>query len=130
MRFSERWMTSTSSAATVTGVVNDLKGRDQLGERAQRREARRIIAAYHDEQLRGLLEHVREGFARLDAGEIDAFDLDDIIHHYKRSARELWKFCGSSGGQWKRAADTLAFLREQDGEPDWWDAGAPPDRRG
>jgi hypothetical protein len=33
---------------------------------------------------------VREGFARLDAGEIDAFELDDLIHHYKRSARELW----------------------------------------
>jgi hypothetical protein len=109
-------------------VGSDLKSGDRAGERARRREARKIIAAYHDEQLRGLLEHVRDGFARLDAGEIDAFDLDDIIHHYKRSARELWKFCGSSGSQWERAASTLAYWREQDDEPDWWQAGAPRGR--
>ena len=35
-----------------------------------------------------LFEHVRERLARLDAGEIDAFDLDELIHRYKRSARE------------------------------------------
>ena len=28
-------------------------------ERVRRREARAIIGAYHEEQLRGLLEHVR-----------------------------------------------------------------------
>jgi hypothetical protein len=75
--------------------------------------SRKIIGAYHEEQLRGLLEHVREGFARLDRGEIDAFELDDIIHRYNRSARELWKFCGSSGSQWVRAVGTLEFLREE-----------------
>ena len=97
------------------------------GERGRRREARRIIGAYHEEQLRLLLEHVRDGFARMDAGEIDPFDLDDLIHHYKNAARELWKFCGSSGGQWDRAARTLEYLREQGEEPpDWWAAG---DRR-
>jgi hypothetical protein len=32
---------------------------------------------YHGEQLRVLLEHVREGFDRLEAGEIDPFELDD-----------------------------------------------------
>jgi hypothetical protein len=89
-----------------------------------------VIAAYHEEQLRALLERVREGFARLDASEIDAFELDDLIHRYKRSAAELWKFCGSSGGQWERAAGTLAYLREQGEEPDWWDAGAPCHRHG
>jgi hypothetical protein len=88
----------------------------------------KIIAAYHDKQLRGLLERVRDGFVRLDAGEIDAFDMDDLIHHYKCSARELWKFCGSSGSEWERAASTLAYWREQGDEPDWWQAGAhPPD---
>ena len=75
-------------------------GRDSDGptsERLRRREARAIIGAYHDEQLRTPLEHVRTGFPRLDAGEMDPFELDDLIHHYKRSARELWRFCGSSG---------------------------------
>jgi hypothetical protein len=87
------------------------------------------MAAYHEEQLRALLERVREGFARLDAGEIDVFELDDLIHHYKRAARELWKFCGSTGSEWERAASMLAYLREQDDEPDWWEAGALRGRR-
>ena len=99
------------------------------GERARRRAARKIIGEYHEEQLRALLEHVREGFARLDSGEIDVFELDDLIHHYKRSARELWKFCGSSGSEWERAAGVLALLQEQGEEPDWWEAGAPRTRR-
>ena len=88
-----------------------------------------MIAAYHMEQLRGLLERVRQGFAKLDAGEIDVFELDDLIHHYKRSAAELWKFCGSSGGQWELAAGALAHRRERGDEPDWWEAGAPRPRR-
>jgi hypothetical protein len=60
-----------------------------------------------------LLERARDGFARLDAGEIDAFELDELIHRCKRPARELWKFCGSSGSGSERAASMLAFLREQ-----------------
>lgn len=97
-------------------------------ERSRRREAREVIGAYHEQQLRGLLENVREGFARLDAGEIDAFELDDLVHRYKRAANELWKFCGSSGSQWLQAAKTLAYLRERGEEPDWWAASAPRQR--
>ena len=77
-----------------------------------------------------LLGRVREGFARLDAGKIDPFELDELIHRYKRSARELWKFCGSSGSQWERAARELANWRAEGGEPDWWEAGEPPRGRG
>lgn len=98
-------------------------------ERSRRREAREVIGAYHEQQLRGLLEHVRDGFARLDAGEIDAFELDDLVHWYKRAANELWKFCGSSGSQWLQAANTLAYLRERGEEPDWWAASATRRRR-
>jgi hypothetical protein len=68
---------------------------------------------------------VRTGFAQLDAGEIDEFELDEVIHRYKRSAAELWKFCGSSGGQWQQAANTLRYLRERGEEPDWWERGSP-----
>jgi len=101
------------------------------GERARRRAARALIGAYHEEQLRGLLEHVREGFARLDGGEIDAFELDELIHRYKRSAQKLWSFCGSSGSGWERAALRLEWLREQgEEEPHWWAAGEPPRRDG
>jgi hypothetical protein len=48
-----------------------------------------LIGRYHEEELRALLGRVREGFRRLDAGQIDPFDLDDPIHHYKRSAQKL-----------------------------------------
>ena len=87
------------------------------------------MGAYHEEQLLALLEHVHDGFARLDAREIDPFELDDLIHRYKRSARELWKFCGQGGAGWEHAASMLAWLREDGDEPDWWQAGEPRHRR-
>lgn len=89
-----------------------------------RQAGRQLIAAYHDEQLRLLLNHIRGSFTKFDAGEIDVFDLDEIIGHYKRSATKLENFCGFSGGQWLRAARNLAYFREQDDEPDWWEAGS------
>jgi hypothetical protein len=103
---------------------------DRTSERQQRRVARELIGRYHEEQLRLLLERVREGFVRMDAGEIDSFELDDLIHRYKRSAQKLWSFCGQSGSQWLTAAHTLEYLRER-GEPgpDWWAAGDSGRRR-
>ncbi len=95
------------------------------GEKARRRAARELIAAYHQEQLRALLDRVRAGFEQLDSGEIDEFDLDDLIHRYKRAAGDLWKFCGSTGAQWLQAANTLTYLRGRGEEPDWWARSAP-----
>jgi hypothetical protein len=68
---------------------------------------------------------VRDGFAQLDSGEMDVFELDDLIHRYKRAAAELWKFCGSSGAQWLQAASVLSSLRERGEEPGWWARSAP-----
>jgi hypothetical protein len=103
---------------------------DQTSERAQRRAARAVVARYHEEQLLLLLGRVRKGFARMDAGEIDAFELDELIHRYQRSAQKLWWFCGQTGSGWLTAARTLEYLRES-GEPapDWWQAGEPRRRR-
>lgn len=99
-------------------------GDQRADDRAERRSARELIGRYHEEQLGLLLEHIREGFARLDAAEIDAFELDELIHRYKRSARELWKFCGQSGSGWLTAARTLRYLQAQGEDlPDWWAAG-------
>lgn len=101
-----------------------MAGADEVGgasrEKARGREARAIVGAYHQEQLRLLLEHVRNGFAQLDAGEIDEFELDDLIHRYKRAAGRLWSFCGSSGGQWLQAATALEYMRDRGEEHDWW----------
>jgi hypothetical protein len=100
--------------------------RDIENERERRRAARELISEYHDAELRKLLDHLREGFRQLDAGEIDPLDLDDLIHRYKRSARKLWSFCGSSGSGWEHAALTIEWLREQgEDEPDWWVASEP-----
>jgi hypothetical protein len=110
-------------------MMNSTRIRDIEGEKARRRAARKMIGEYHEEQLRLLLEHVREGFNQLEAGELDPFELDELIHHYKRSAQKLWSFCGSSGSGWERAALSLEWLREQgEEEPDWWAAGEPPRR--
>ncbi len=67
--------------------------------KAERRAARESVGRYHEDELRKLLGHVRGGFNRYDAGEIDAFELDDLIHHYKRSAQKLWSFCSGSTQQ-------------------------------
>jgi hypothetical protein len=109
--------------------VTETSGQGEESERAQRRAARTAIAAYHEEQLGLLLERVRDGFARLDAGEIDVFELDELIHRYKQAARELWKFCDLSGGGPVRALRALEFRREQGDEPDWWEAGQRRRRR-
>jgi hypothetical protein len=93
------------------------------GEKAERRAARELVGSYHEAELGRLLEHVRDGFARYDAGELDAFELDDLIHRYKRSARELWKFCSVSGGHAVTVARTIEDLRARNELPDWWDAG-------
>jgi len=110
-------------------MTDEFPTKNSLTAKAERRAARQAIAAYHQDQLRGLLDHVREGFERLDCGEIDEFDLDDIIHCYKRAAGELWNFCGSSGSKWERAAHALEYLREQSDEPDWWEMAAPRNER-
>jgi hypothetical protein len=104
--------------------------RDIEGEKARRRAAREMIGRYRDQQLRLLLEHVRDGFEQLDAGGLDAFGLDELIHHYKRSAQKRWTFCGSSGGGWERAALTLEWWREEGEETDWWEVGRPRRRTG
>jgi hypothetical protein len=95
-------------------------------ERARRRAAGELIGRYHEEQLLGLIDHVRRGIAQLDADEIDVFELDEIIHHYKRATIELWKFCN---GRPEQVAGMLEFARERGEEPDWWDRGASRRRR-
>jgi hypothetical protein len=110
-------------------VVEPERSSRPRADRAARQAARAVVAAYHQQELSRLLDHVRSGFARLDAGEIDEFDLDDLIHRYKRAAGRLWSFCGSTGGQWEQAAARLTFLRERDeATPDWWSEAAPQGR--
>jgi hypothetical protein len=101
--------------------------RAQTGpSKAERRAARAAVGAYHEAELSRLLEHVREGLERYDAGEIDAFELDELIHHYKRATQRLW----SGGAHVYSAARTLEWLREQGELPDWWEHATPRRARG
>jgi hypothetical protein len=103
-----------------------MTGDSETYGKAERRADVELVVGYHREQLAELLERVREGFRQYDAGEIDAFELDDLIHRYKRSARELWKLCGElSGSRVRSAARGLRHLAKEDETVDWWDRGDP-----
>jgi hypothetical protein len=67
--------------------------------KAERRAARAAVGAYHKAELGRLIEHVRGALDRYDVGEVDAFELDDLIHHYRRATQKLWSFRTGSGGQ-------------------------------
>src|ERR687895_1705149 len=94
--------------------------------KAERRAARDAVGAYHEAELARLLERVREGLARYDAGEIDAFELDELIHHYKRATQKLWTFCTGGGAHVYSTARTLEWLRDAGPPPEWWGQGTPP----
>ncbi len=109
---------STRHAAPTTRVAT----------KAERRAARASVGAYHEAELAALIGHVRDGLVRYDAGEIDAFEFDELVHQYKRATQKLWGFCSGSGVHVETAARTLEWLREQDDLPDWWAAGEPRSR--
>lgn len=102
-----------------------------MGTKAERKAAREQVAAYHETELAGLIEHIATGVDRFRAGEIDIHDVDEIIHHYHRAARELWKFCWSNGGG--AHAEVVAYALDRmtsDNETiDWWVQGGSS-RRG
>ena len=76
-----------------------------------------------------MLERARDGFERYDARELNAFDLDDLFHRYKRATTELWKFCGNvTGSSAHLIARTIEELQANGESIDWWDRGNP--RRG
>lgn len=105
---------------TVAVVAEGHSAADASSEKARRREADAFVAAYHQQELRALLEHVREGFARLDAGDIDEFQLDDLIHRYKRAAKNLWVFCQAGGSRSVQIAAAIAAMRGRGETRDWW----------
>ena len=102
-----------------------------MGTSAERRAARERVSTYHQSQLTELLTHVAAAIDRYRAGEIDAYAVDETIHHYHRAAGELWKFCFARGGG--THAEFIAGLLDRmtgDAEPiDWWERGAPRQRQ-
>ena len=96
-----------------------------VGSKESRRTARALVVTYHEAELAGLIGHVAEAIERYRVGELDAHDVDEVIHHYHKATRELWKFCfgGGSGAYVETVAATLEYLTAEGERPDWWVAG-------
>ncbi|MBF6215884.1 hypothetical protein IU487_33340 [Nocardia puris] len=96
-----------------------------MASNAQRRAARDRVTAYHEAQLGELIAHVEQAVRRFRAGELDAFEVDAVIHRYHRAAQKLWVFCDQSGAHVETTAHLIDHLDES-GEPiDWWQRARP-----
>ena len=94
-----------------------------MGTKAERRAARDRVSAYHQAQLTGLLTNVIAAIGRYQAGEIDAYTMDET--------GELWKFCFSGGGgsHDELIAGVLDRMAAKAEPIDWWERSAPRQRR-
>lgn len=96
-----------------------------VGSNADRRAARERVAAYHEVQLGELITHVERAVGRFRAGELDAYEVDAVIHRYHRAAQRLWMFCDQSGAHVETTAHLIDRMTES-GEPiDWWQRAWP-----
>jgi hypothetical protein len=75
------------------------------------------VAAYHEEQLGELVRHVRLALDGFQAGQLDAFEVDEIISQYSLAAKELWKFCNLGN------IEISARIIHDEPPVDWWEAG-------
>jgi hypothetical protein len=86
-----------------------------MSTKSERQAAREEVAAYHEARLTELLQRVGEAIDRFRAGELDAFETDQTIFHFSRSAKELWKFCNDTD-----VVFTADWIRER-APADWWE---------
>lgn len=99
--------------------------------KAERRAARERVSAYHQAELAKLVEHVEQAIVRYRAGEIDVYEVDEVIHRYSKAARELWKFCwsGGAGSGVVLVAKALDMWTAEGDEVDWWEEAERQRRR-
>ncbi|MGH3480769.1 MAG: hypothetical protein ACRDQD_28555 [Nocardioidaceae bacterium] len=90
-----------------------------MSTKSDRQAAREAVAAYHEARLADLIRRVGEAVDRFRAGDLDAFETDQIIFQYSRAAKELWKFCNLAD-----VVFTAEVIRER-APADWWERGAP-----
>lgn len=93
-----------------------------MTSKSNRRAAHDAVSVYHGVQLASLVARVGETVDRHRAGELDAFDVDRVLFHYSRAAKELWKFCNLS------SVEVAARVISEDPQIDWWERGAPRER--
>ncbi len=93
-----------------------------MSGKSERRAAQETVAAYHEAELAGLIEHVGGAIDRFRGGGIDAFDVDRVIFQFSRAAKELWKFCNYSDVEF--AAREIS----ERAPTGWWERAAPRQR--
>ena len=57
-----------------------------MATKSERRAARETLAAYQEAQLALLVERAGEGIDTFRAGQVNAFDVDQILFQYSRAA--------------------------------------------
>lgn len=86
-----------------------------MSSKAERRAAREAVAVYHEAELTRLVDRVGEAIDGFRSGQLDAFEVDQVLLQYSRAAKELWKFCNLG------SVELTASLITRDGPPiDWW----------
>jgi hypothetical protein len=96
-----------------------------VSTKAERRAARQQVATYHEVQLAALVQRVAEAVDRHRRGELDAFEVDEVIFRYQRAARQLWSFCETTGSRAEFTAHTIQRMDENGESIDWWERGRP-----
>lgn len=89
-----------------------------MSRKSERQEAREAVSAYHEAALAALVAHVADAIDSFRGGELDAFEVDQVLFQYSRAAKELWKFCNMTDIEM-----TARLLRERS-TIDWWERGA------
>lgn len=69
-----------------------------------------------------LANHVGAAIDGYRAGDLDAFEIDQVVLRYSRAAKELWKFCNLTD------VEFAASLIDDGGPRDWWEQAAPRQR--
>ena len=97
-----------SVAASRTGVINEYRSA--------------VWPTKPKVKLGNLGARVGEAVDRYRTGELDAFDVDQVLFQYSRAAKELWKYCN-----YVQVEIAAAMIRERPPH-DWWERGAPRER--
>ena len=97
-----------------------------MGTKAERRDARARVIAYHQACLATLVEHVADAIDGYRGGERDASKVDELIHQYHPAASALSTFI------WASVSEYVAALIDrpaaQNRVIDWWRRGAARER--
>ena len=64
----------------------------------------------------------------MDRGEIDPFELDELIHRHHRAAQKLWSFSAVGGSRSLLAAGAMDWAHDEGEECDWWEEVGPRSR--